>query len=68
MNEVWVKMTVWRRYLVMDEDIEAATTILKTDADQGNNIVAEIFDTNLCLEYDEEKPVKPVNFKVQKIN
>ena len=67
MKEVWVKKTVWRRYLVEDENIEAVTVILSTDNDRGDELVADLYDTNVECDYDQEEPIKPLSFEIKEI-
>ena len=66
MKEVWVKKTVWRRYLVEDENVEAVSQILEGD-DRGDEIVADCYDTNDDREYDQEEVVTPVQYKIKAI-
>jgi hypothetical protein len=67
MKEVWVKKTVWRRYLVEDENIKAVTYILSTDNDRGDELVSDLYDTNDECEYDQEEPLKPLSFEIKEI-
>ena len=63
MNELWVKKTIWRRYLINDEDIEPAELTLKYDIN-GDELVADCFDVNEKVEYDDERVVKPVEYQI----
>ena len=66
MKEVWVKKTVWRRYLVEDENIKAVSQILQND-ERGDEIVADSYDVNDECDYDQEEVVKPVRFEIKEI-
>ena len=63
MNEVWVKKTVWRRYLIDDHDLRGVELTLLHD-DNGDEIVANAYDLNEQCEYDIEEVVMPVQFKI----
>jgi hypothetical protein len=67
MHEVWVKKTIWRRYLVPDEDIFAVTETLKHDDERGDEIVADCYDVNDDVEYDEEKVIRPIEFNTREV-
>lgn len=65
MKEVWVKKTIWRRYLIRDENIKAVKSILQSNsAGRGDELVADLYDTNDKVEYDQEEAVSPVEFEV----
>lgn len=66
MKEVWVKKTVWRRYLIESDNEKAVSTILSTD-DRGDELVQELYDTSPSCEYDQEVPVKPIEFEIKDI-
>ncbi|MCK5611899.1 hypothetical protein KAR91_59060 [Candidatus Pacearchaeota archaeon] len=67
MHEVWVKKTIWRRYLVEDKDIVATTETLKHDDERGDEIVADCWDVNNEVEYDIEEVIRPIEFKARKL-
>ena len=64
MKEVWVKKTIWRRYLVHDVNVDVVAEILQKDAN-GDEIVADAYDVNTKVEYDNEKVVLPVEVLIQ---
>jgi hypothetical protein len=67
MNELWVKKTIWRRYLIDDYDLEAAEQTLKHN-DNGDEIVADCYDLNEKCEYDLEEVITPIEFKLTNLN
>ena len=66
MKEVWVKKTVWRRYLVEEGNIKAVSYILCND-DRGDELVQDLYDANDVCEYDQEEIIKPVQFEIKQI-
>ena len=66
MKELWVKKTIWRRYLIEDENIYNATETLRGD-DNGDVIVADCWDKNEKVEYDNEEIILPVQFNVEEL-
>jgi hypothetical protein len=66
MKEVWVKKTIWRRYLVDEYDIDNAEQTLMHD-DNGDKILADCYDLNEKLEYDLEEVINPVEFEIKNI-
>lgn len=64
MKELWVKKTVWRRYLIKDEDLKAATLAL-TFEKNGCELVGDCYDINDVVEYDNEEVILPVEFEVK---
>ena len=67
MKELWVKKTIWRRYLIDDEDIYSATETLRSDDQNGDEIVADCWNKNDEVEYDNERVIMPVQFNVSEI-
>jgi len=65
-KELWVKKTIWRRYLIEDDNVTAVTEILKSD-DNGDEIVGDCYDFNEKVEYDNEQAITPVQFEIQDI-
>ena len=64
MKEVWVKKTIWRRYLINDGDEKEVELTLKYD-ENGDEIVADCLDINSLVEYDNEEVILPIEFKIQ---
>lgn len=55
MKELWVKKTVYRRYLIEDDEIEIVESILKNELLRAEELIEEIYDKNPDIEYDQEK-------------
>jgi len=66
MKELWVKKTIWRRYLIEDKHVEAAEMTL-SKIENGDEVIADYFDVNKSVEYDNEKVIMPVQFEIKEI-
>jgi hypothetical protein len=55
MKELWVKKTVYRRYLIEDNEIEIAESILKNEPFRAEELIGDIYDKNPDVEYDQEQ-------------
>ena len=66
MHELWVKKTIYRRYLIEDENIQEARDVLNGD-DNGDEIVADHLDVNEDIEYDQEEVILPISFTTRAI-
>ena len=55
MKEFWVKKTVYRRYLIEDDEIEIVESILKTEPLRAEELIGDIYDKNPNVEYDQEQ-------------
>ena len=55
MKELWVKKTVYRRYLIEDDEIEIAESILKNEPLRAEELIGDIYDKNPDVEYDQEQ-------------
>ena len=64
MNEVWIKKTIYRRYLVDDSEIENVKTILECDSTRADELIADCYDTNENIEYDEEEVILPLEYSI----
>ena len=67
MKELWVKKTIWRRYLIEDSNVNAVTEILNGEPERGDEIIADCYNANQIREYDDEAVVLPIDFKIQEI-
>lgn len=67
MKELWVKKTIWRRYLIEDSNVTAVTEILNGEPERGDEIVTDCYDANDYVEYDNEQVVMPVEFEIKEI-
>lgn len=68
MFEVWVKKTIYRRYLVENSDIDTVKAILKENDKKAEELIGDIYDCNNSIEYDDEKIQIPVSFEIHEIN
>ena len=64
MKELWLKKTIYRRYLIDESDVEAVKTILKNEPEKAENLIGNIYDRNQKLEYDDEKLVLPIDYNI----
>jgi hypothetical protein len=68
MKELWIKKTIYRRYLIKDEDMEEAEWVIKNQPDDADEIIGDMFDRNTELEYDEEKAITPIEYSIRVIH
>jgi len=66
MKELWVKKTVWRRYLIEDDEIVAVEQLIKYDY-RGDIVIQNHFDKNEKVEYDNEETIKPIQYEVKAV-
>ena len=66
MKELWVKKTVYRRYLISDKDIAEAVQEL-LDGSFNDKYVAGWLDKSNGIEYYNEKTFIPVEFEVKEV-
>ena len=66
MRALWVKKTIYRRYLIPDDDIDTAIDMLKHDGN-GDDFIANFLDKNNDIEYDNEKIFIPIDFEIKEI-
>ena len=69
-KELWVKKSVWRRYLIKEEDVKSVTELLDFayyDEHSENPIehIENCYDTNQEVEYDEEEHTSPIEFEIK---
>ena len=67
MKELWIKKTIYRRYLIEDSETDSVKLWLKDgqETTQGIiDIVENVFDKNECVEYDEEKTIEPIEYDI----
>lgn len=67
MKEVWVKKTVYRRYLVEDIELEEVEAFLKYEPERADELIGDNYDKNADVEYDEEKMVLPVDYSISSV-
>lgn len=68
MVEIWVKKTVYRRYLVEESELEEVETTLKYEPKRAEELIGDIYDKNKEIEYDEEKIVIPVDYSIRDLS
>jgi hypothetical protein len=67
MNELWVKKTIFRRYLIDDSDIEEVKIILEHDQQRAEHLIDNYLNENKEIEYDQEEMVFPIDFSINKL-
>jgi hypothetical protein len=66
MKEVWIRKTIWRRYLVKDEDVDEVKAILEGGDDVASDLIEDHYDVNKDVEYDNEKLIMPIEFSIDR--
>lgn len=66
MKELWIKQTVYRRHLILDEEVEEVKHMLEHD-ENSYHTVADFYCKNDDLEYDNEEVVLPHKFEIKSI-
>ncbi|WBC28398.1 hypothetical protein RPMD05_18 [Rhodobacteraceae phage LS06-2018-MD05] len=64
MKELWVKKTVYRRYLIEDDEIEEVKAILTDDSTYCIDVIRDHYDKNEQVEYDDEDVVLPIEYSI----
>lgn len=64
MKELWVKKTIYRRYLIEDDEIEEAENILKNEPKRAEDLIEDIYDKNPHVEYDEEQLYIEIDYSI----
>jgi len=69
MKELWIKKTVWRRYLIPADSIKEVKKIItyvkETEDNTGIEIIEDYYDENEKVEYDNEKTIIPIEFEIK---
>lgn len=65
MKELWVKKTIWRRYLIDDENVRDTKAILNNKQMATMEIVENWYDKNKKVEYDNENTILPVEYEIK---
>ena len=69
MKELWIKKTIWRRYLIEDDDVEPVKKTLNNSLggyeDDVDEIIGDCFDKNKHVEHDEETTIYPVQYEIK---
>jgi len=64
MKEIWVKKTIYRCYLVDDELVDHAKSLLMYEP-EGCELLGDLLDMNVSIDYDNEEVFKPIQFEVK---
>ena len=66
MKEVWIKKTIYRRYLVDESDIDEVKTILESNRynKDVSELIEDMYDINDELEYDNEETILPLEYSL----
>jgi len=67
MKELWVKKTIYRRYLIDDNEVNEVETILSANTEKVIDIVRDCYDKNQRIEYDDEEPILPLEFHFSRL-
>ncbi len=67
MKEVWIKKTIYRRYLVEDDELEEVKLILEYNSERADELIGDIYDKNSEMEYDEEKLIIPIEYSISEV-
>lgn len=68
MKELWVKKTVYRRYLIEDDEIEIAESILKNEPLRAEELIGDIYDKNPDVEYDQEQLYIETDYSISAVD
>mgnify|MGYP003381593880 CR=1 FL=1 len=66
MIEVWIKKTIYRRYLVEESEIDEVKTILESNryGKDVSELIEDMYDINDELEYDNEGTLLQVEYSL----
>lgn len=67
MKELWIKKTIYRRYLIDDHEIEEVKAIIKHEPERAEELIGDIYDRNNEVEYDEEHIVLPIDHTIESV-
>lgn len=67
MKEVWIKKTVYRRYLVLDSEIDEVKNILEYGSGNISELIEDVYDKNKDVEYDDERVVLPIEYSISDV-
>lgn len=67
MQELWIKKTIYRRYLIEDDEIENALMVISENTQDSVDLMVDIFDKNNEQEYDEEYAVLPIEYSTRAV-
>ena len=63
MREVWIKKTVYRRYLISEDDVREVKDLLDGQEPNTEEIIGDVYDKTdgLIPEYDQEEMIFPID-------
>jgi len=64
MKALWVKKTIYRRYLIEDNELEEVKSILSENNANCIDIIYDFYDKNNEIEYDEEETIFPIDYSI----
>ena len=64
MKELWIKKTVYRRYLIEDSEIGEVEAIIKGDPERADELITDLYDRNQLEEYDQEEIILPIEYSI----
>ena len=64
MTELWIKKTIYRRYLIDDNEVNEVILTIKGDPERAEELIEDIYDKNEDIEYDEEKIILPIDYNI----
>jgi hypothetical protein len=67
MNELWIKKTIYRRYLITNAELEEVIATIEHEADRAEELIQDIYDKNKEIEYDNEEIIIPIEYSIRKI-
>ncbi len=67
MKELWIKKTIYRRYLVEDNEVEEVKEILKDNNEHSIETIGDIYDKNKQMEYDGEEIILPIEYTITSV-
>lgn len=65
MKALWIKKTVYRRYLIEENDIDEVKALLQTV--EHIDLIEDVYDKSKNIEYDEETIIVPYDYEFQDI-
>jgi len=64
MKELWIKKTVVRRYLIEDDTIDEAKSVIESQPEIAEEFIENWLDRNARVEYDSEEMVLPIDYSI----
>ena len=63
MKELWIKKTIWRRYVIESGDTPIVQDMVEGDVDI--EVIEEVFNINKDVEYDNEELAEPFEYEIK---